>query len=525
MPTKTATTPHSFTFTTTTSSQVPKKRCPTRRHSGQKSVLNRGKIPFLLQRMIKNAYLYFSQYCNNPYSATSAATHVGRKVVSRISKQDLGGKVHATKRKGRKAAQVDEFDKSIIRRIVHEYYRRNEPPTVRKLLATVKERFTENGTCTFPYGTTTLLKILHHLGFKYMKRPGTNLHLLFERSDIMDWRAHYLQKIRQYRAENRTIVYLDETWFNSYGAFDKVWVDTTIQENPRRPGPGSSETLGLKFSSGKGQRLIIVNAIERDGLVNNSLLIFRSGKRVSPADYHNEMNSQNFEKWFRTQLLPNLKPMSVIVMDNAPYHSRRLISLPTRGRRDDVIEFLQNVGFFQFLEQRGLPHNPEDMTMTKIFALCKEFRSHFNVYAVDQMTEDHGHTILRLPPYHCIFNPIEMVWSYQKHIVKSNSTARTVQQAEEICKSAFSQLPDSGAAGYFDRVEEVEQQFWNKTALPVQHPPVIIPVYDDDADDIVAVDSADEDEDLSYEESESVQEDNVSDADDISDSDESSDEY
>lgn len=36
------------------------------------------------------------------------------------------------------------------------------------------------------------------------------------------------------------------------------------------------------------------------------------------ADYHKDMNSGLIERWFEIQLLPNLQPNSVIVMDNAP---------------------------------------------------------------------------------------------------------------------------------------------------------------------------------------------------------------
>lgn len=37
------------------------------------------------------------------------------------------------------------------------------------------------------------------------------------------------------------------------------------------------------------------------------------------------------------------------------------------------------------------------------------------------MASEHGHIVLRLPPYHCIFNPIEKIWGivkqyYNKHM-------------------------------------------------------------------------------------------------------------
>ena len=70
------------------------------------------------------------------------------------------------------------------------------------------------------------------------------------------------------------------------------------------------------------------------------------------------MDSYNFEKWFKEQLLPNLGPNSVIVMDNAPYHSKKNVSLPLKGRRADVIQQLQDVGFSIFSLVANYPAIP-----------------------------------------------------------------------------------------------------------------------------------------------------------------------
>ena len=32
------------------------------------------------------------------------------------------------------------------------------------------------------------------------------------------------------------------------------------------------------------------------------------------------------------------------------------------------------------------------------------------VYKVDESLKRKGHEVLRLPPYHCEFNPIELIW-------------------------------------------------------------------------------------------------------------------
>ena len=74
------------------------------------------------------------------------------------------------------------------------------------------------------------------------------------------------------------------------------------------------------------------------------------------------------------------------------------------------------MGFFQFPASRNLPSDPDEMTLTLIFTLCREYRSHFEEYFVDELAKVHGHTVLRLPPYHCILNPIEMLMVLHKTI-------------------------------------------------------------------------------------------------------------
>jgi transposase len=53
------------------------------------------------------------------------------------------------------------------------------------------------------------------------------------------------------------------------------------------------------------------------------------------------------------------------------------------------------------------------MDMNKKDTLLNICRNNYTEkkYAVDEIIEQAGHEVLRLPPYHCIFNAIEMVWS------------------------------------------------------------------------------------------------------------------
>ena len=43
------------------------------------------------------------------------------------------------------------------------------------------------------------------------------------------------------------------------------------------------------------------------------------------------MTSEHFEEWINDILIPKLEPNSIIVMDNASYHSRRLQKIPTKS--------------------------------------------------------------------------------------------------------------------------------------------------------------------------------------------------
>ena len=65
--------------------------------------------------------------------------------------------------------------------------------------------------------------------------------------------------------------------------------------------------------------MIVVHAGGSDGFIPGGLLTFKSG--CSTGDYHNDMNADNFTRWLREQLIPNLPDKSVVVLDNAAYHN------------------------------------------------------------------------------------------------------------------------------------------------------------------------------------------------------------
>jgi hypothetical protein len=71
-----------------------------------------------------------------------------------------------------------------------------------------------------------------------------------------------------------------------------------------------------------------LHAGKQNGFDAGASLIFVSGTKS--GNYHDLMNGENFEHWMLTQLLPNLEELSVIIMNNAPYHSILLETPPTQ---------------------------------------------------------------------------------------------------------------------------------------------------------------------------------------------------
>lgn len=91
-----------------------------------------------------------------------------------------------------------------------------------------------------------------------------------------------MKKIREYREKNMNIVYIDETWIDTSYTAKYCWQ--------------SKDERGALLPISRGQRLIVVHGGGCTGFVPGALLVWKATS--STGDYHNEMNGQNFQKWF-----------------------------------------------------------------------------------------------------------------------------------------------------------------------------------------------------------------------------------
>lgn len=75
------------------------------------------------------------------------------------------------------------------------------------------------------------------------------------------------------------------------------------------------------------------------------------------------MNSENYERWLRTKLLPNLLPNSVVVVENASYHNTQLDAAPTANTKKADMQ--------TGLCQKGIEYD-ESMLKPELYNLIKK---------------------------------------------------------------------------------------------------------------------------------------------------------
>lgn len=350
--------------------------------------------------------------------------------------QNSGTKISTPGKKRKRTKgkiEVDDFDIGVIKRKIHEFYsEKKEIPTIPKLLNTLR------GDINFKGGRETLRNLLKKIGFRF-KRTQSNRKVLCERNDVAAWRASYLQKIKDNERQNtKPVVYLDETYIHSSHSSGKCW-------------QGPEEEGDLEPVS-KGPRWIIVHAGGEEGFVKDGLLVFKSNTKS--GDYHDEMNSNNFKKWLNEKLLPNLDRPSLIVMDNAPYHSICINRSPNSNYlKADMQKWLLEKGV-EFSEQ---------MTKPQLYELIKRHKPEPE-YEVDKIIKENGHQILRLPPYHCDLNAIEMVWSSMKRKVAETNISKSSAQMPKLISDACSKITAAEWKKYCSHVQNLHEEYREKDA-------------------------------------------------------------
>lgn len=333
--------------------------------------------------------------------------------------------------RGRPPYSIESGLETIIRQVIRSANRNGQQVT----LDTIKKFLFEN--FNFEVSYTTLWRTLTRWGFEFGK--GVRCARLKESSRIIIQRRQYLRaKINNRQVDGSTIrpeIYLDESYINKNHSRDASWF---IEEDDCMVGK----------PTGKGERLVIVNAISKDGWIPNAKLVFASSKKTN--DYHMSMNWKIFSEWFENKLLPNIPENSIIIMDNAQYHN--VFTNESFPQKKHTVFQLR-----YWLSINDLPWR-EDMLKEELYDLCKRF-SPKPEFALDKIASKKNHTILRTPPYHPELQPIEICWAVVKsHVAKYNNFK--MEKVKDLLNEGFDKVNSHTIKGIIKKVQKVEDDFW-----------------------------------------------------------------
>jgi transposase len=250
------------------------------------------------------------------------------------------------------------------------------------------------------------------------------------RADIKGKRIKYLIEKRRLEGQSHIsdVIYIDETFVQ------KNYVKYKIL----RP-LNNSKKIRFKMSIGKGTRFSIIHAGSENGFIAGA-------EHIS---INSEINGEIFENWMKTNFLPKLPPNSVVIYDNAATHSVRYNKPPVQS---STIKTIKN-----WLLINNIEYN-QSAKKQELLKLVKE-NTFNNYYNVDYTVLKAGHIPLRLPPYHCILNPIELVWAQlKKSISKYNFNNNTIE-FKNLISSTFKKINPTFWQNCIRHVVKIESEF------------------------------------------------------------------
>ena len=82
----------------------------------------------------------------------------------------------------------------------------------------------------------------------------------------------------------------------------------------------------------------------------------------------------------------------------------------------------------------GIPYE-ETMLRPELINLAKQNKSKIQ-YQIDQIATDNGMEVVRLPPYHCHYNPIELTWAFLKGYAARHNVDGKLASVGNLFKAA-----------------------------------------------------------------------------------------
>ena len=143
----------------------------------------------------------------------------------------------------------------------------------------------------------------------------------------------------------------------------------------------------------------------------------------------------------------------VLVIDNAPYHSRLMEQFKRPKKRKADIKF--------WLSSNKVPYDEWELNAElwlKVTEFLKNYRG--EKYFLDAHLKTLEIEVVRMPPYHCDFNPIEKCWAFRKQFVAAkNQSKNSLADLTQWWEESRQAMTLDHIQKLFERVIRIEDQF------------------------------------------------------------------
>ena len=90
----------------------------------------------------------------------------------------------------------------------------------------------------------------------------------------------------------------------------------------------------------------------------------------------------------------------------------------------------------------------------------QKYRHEKTSKVTDKIAKKYGHEVLRLSPYHCDLNAIELIWADEKNFVAQENTEMTLKSVEELFRKRRAEITAEICRNCVEHVKHVENSYW-----------------------------------------------------------------
>lgn len=154
------------------------------------------------------------------------------------------------------------------------------------------------------------------------------------------------------------------------------------------------------------------------------------------------------------------------------YHSMLKDNFPKSNSTKAIVE--------ECLKNKNIEFSPQER-LSELRERVKSLIPMYKRYELDEIALEMDHKVIRLPPYHCQYNPIELIWAKVKGEVAKNNNTFKMADVEKLAHAAMDAVTQEDwkkCVAHAEKIQDNRKEILRDVMLE----PIIITLRDDDSD-------------------------------------------